>query len=166
MEDPAQNDLAAIAHLEQKHLEQRTAGEQLAETIVAAIGTLWFVGLQLALIAVWILLNLGAVPGFEPFDPFPFGVLALLIATESVFLALFILIGQNHGARRDAHRDHLHLQVSVLAEREATKMLRILTRLEQHLGITSEGDDESRRLREDTELAQLASDVEERLPDK
>ena len=163
MEDPAKQNLAAIARLEQAHLERRSTGEKLGEAIVGAIGTLWFVVLHAAVIAVWILLNVGAVPGVAPFDPFPFGILALLIATEGVLLAVFILIGQNRSTRQDAHRDHLHLQVSLLAEREATKMLQILSRVAQHLGVTQKVDDESERLGEDTELEQLSSDIEERL---
>lgn len=163
MEHPAKQNLAAIARLEEAHLERRTVGERVGEAIVGAIGTLWFVALQAALIVGWIVVNLGAVPAVEPFDPFPFGILALLIATEGVFLAVFILIGQNRGTRQDAHRDHLHLQVSLLAEREATKMLQILTRVAQHLGVAHEVDAESERLGEDTELEQLSSDVEERL---
>jgi uncharacterized membrane protein len=163
MEDPATQNLAAIARLEESHLERRTPGERLGEAIVGAIGTLWFVALQAALIAGWILLNIGAVPGLEPFDPFPFGILGLVVATEGVLLAVFILIGQNRGTRVDAHRDHLHLQVSLLAEREATKMLQILTRVAQRMGVAEEVDDESERLGEDTEVEQLASDVEERL---
>lgn len=163
MEDPAKQNLAAIARLEEAHLERRTVGERFGEAIVGAIGTMWFVGLQVALMVVWILLNAGAVPGFEPFDPFPFGILALIVSSECVFLAVFILIGQNRGTRQDAHRDHLHLQVSLLAEREATKMLQILTRVARHLGVAQEVDDESERLGEDTEVEQLSSDIEERL---
>jgi uncharacterized membrane protein len=52
----------------------------------------------------------------KAFDPFPFGILTLLLAAESVFLTIFVLISQNRMAREAERRSHLDLQVGMLAE--------------------------------------------------
>jgi len=56
----------------------------------------------------------------KAFDPFPFGILALVISSESVVLTIFVLISQNRMARQAEKRSHLDLQVGMLAEQELT----------------------------------------------
>jgi uncharacterized membrane protein len=72
----------------------------------------------LVLIAGWSLVNLHAIPGLKAFDPFPFGVLALVVSSESVFLTIFVLISQSRMARQSERRAHLDLQVGMLSEQE------------------------------------------------
>src|ERR1700722_18410617 len=90
---------------------------------------------HLLLILGWGLANLHVIPGLKGFDPFPFGVLALVVSTESVFLSIFVLISQGRMARQSERRAHLDLQVSMLSEQELTTILQMLQRLCQHLGV-------------------------------
>jgi hypothetical protein len=55
------------------------------------------------------LINLHVIPGLRAFDPFPFGVLALVVSSESVFLTIFVLISQGRMARQSERRSHLDL---------------------------------------------------------
>jgi Protein of unknown function (DUF1003) len=75
------------------------------------------------------------IPGLEPFDPFPFGVLALVVSSESVFLIIFVLISQGRMARQSERRSHLDLQVGMLSEQELTTILQMLQKLCQHMGV-------------------------------
>jgi uncharacterized membrane protein len=47
----------------------------------------------------------------------------LVIVVEAFFLSTFILMSQSRQSRRSDHWAHLHLQIGILAEQEATKML-------------------------------------------
>ncbi len=88
--NPTQN-IDAIAKLEHEALGRRTITERVSEVITSLVGNMGFLLAQLILISGWILVNLHAIPGLKAFDPFPFGVLALLVSSEGVFLTVFVL---------------------------------------------------------------------------
>jgi uncharacterized membrane protein len=83
--NPTQDNIEAIAKLEHDALGRRSASERVSDIITRLVGNMGFLAAQFILISSWALLNLGVIPGFKPFDPFPFGVLALVVAFESVF---------------------------------------------------------------------------------
>src|ERR1700730_8221263 len=127
--------IEAIARLEHEALHRRTTTERLSDAIVKFIGSIAFLLLQVLLVLTWHAINLNLVPGVKPFDPFPFGILALVISSESVLLTIFVLISQNRMMRQAERRSHLDLQVSMLAEQELTTMLEMQQKICQHMGV-------------------------------
>jgi uncharacterized membrane protein len=112
-------------------------------------------------------LNLQVIPGLKAFDPFPFGVLALIVSSEGVFLTVFVLISQSRMARQADRRSHLGLQVSMLSEQELTTILQMLQKLCQHIGVNVESSkQEVQSFTKTTEIHKLASELEDRLPEK
>ena len=103
---PTQYNIEAIAKLEEEALGRRTAAEHASDAIVKGIGSTPFLLLHILLVGIWSTLNLNLVPGVKAFDPFPFGILALLLGAESVFLTIFVLISQNRMAREAEKRYH------------------------------------------------------------
>ena len=166
--DPTRNNVETIARLEREALEHRTPGERVSDAVVRLVGTATAVALHLALFATWVAVNLGLLPGVTPFDPFPFGILTLIVSGEGVFLALFILISQNRMSRQADRRAHLSLQVSLLAEQELTLLLQLQQRVCERLGVPlpAEGPAaaETRGLTEKTNLEAVAEHLEDRLP--
>ena len=71
---------------------------RFGRTAVRLIGSLAFVNVQLALPGARIAWNLWG-PAAYRFDPFPFGVLTMIVSLEGVLLAAFILLAQNHLSR-------------------------------------------------------------------
>jgi uncharacterized membrane protein len=114
-DNPTQLNIAAIAKLEQEALGRRTRTERQSETLVRFIGS---PKLHVILVAAWIAATLNLIPGANPCDLFPFGILALFVSSESVFLTTFVLISQNRMARQAERRAHLDLQVGMLAAQE------------------------------------------------
>ncbi len=164
---PTQFNIAAIARLEEQALGRRTRTERQSDTIVRFIGSPKFLLLHVILVASWIVANLNLVPGVNPFDPFPFGILALFVSSESVFLTIFVLISQNRMARQAERRAHLDLQVGMLAEQELTMMLQMLQKLCQHSGIDMKFTTQQvQGFSETTDVQKLASELEEKLPDQ
>jgi uncharacterized membrane protein len=102
----------------------------------------------------------------KPFDPFPFGILALVISSESVLLTIFVLISQNRMARQADRRSHLDLQVGMLAEQELTAMLQMQHKICQRLGIEPASTaHELKNFSDATDVSKLASELEDKLPD-
>ena len=165
--NPTGFNIDAIAKLEHDALGRRTLTERVSDVIMKAVGNIWFLLAQLILICGWGLVNLHVIPGVKAFDPFPFGILALIVSFESVFLAIFVLISQSRMAHQSERRSHLDLQVGMLSEQELTTILQMLQKLCQHLGMNVEASkQEVQSFSKTTDVHKLASELEEKLPAK
>jgi uncharacterized membrane protein len=71
--------------------------------------TFWFI--------IWISLNT-FILGVYAFDPFPFGLLTMIVSLEAIFLACFVLISQNRQAQKDKVRADIEYEVNIKAELE------------------------------------------------
>lgn len=70
----------------------------MAGKITDFAGSMRFVYLHAVWFAVWIIANSGLpVVGLAivPWDPFPFGLLTLVVSLEAIFLSTFVMIAQN-----------------------------------------------------------------------
>jgi len=155
----------AIAKLERAALLERTLAERISDKITGFIGSMPFVILHILLFIFWAVINLNLIHGIAAFDPFPFGILTLIVSAEGVFITIFILIGQNRMSRQSDRRAHLDLQVNILSEQEMTMMLRMQKQLCQHLGVNSEiVEEEAEELMKETDVEDLVVELEEKLP--
>ena len=163
--NPTQYNIDAIAKLEHDALGRRTLTERVSDIITKLVGNTGFLLAQLILIVGWSLVNLHLIPGIKAFDPFPFGVLALLVSSEGVFLTVFVLISQSRMARQAERRSHLDLQVGMLSEQELTTILQMLQKLCQHMGVNVESSkQEVQSFSKTTDVHKLASELEDKLP--
>jgi uncharacterized membrane protein len=127
--------IKSIAHLEQEFLRQRPTVACLSDWITDIIGSpVFFVG-HLVCLAAWIVVNTVDVPDVPHFDPYPCPFLALGIAVEGVLFATFVLMSQKRQTHQADHWAHVDLQVNLLAEQEATKMLQLLQVICNRLGL-------------------------------
>ena len=91
----------SIVRQEEQALEQRSVAERFADAVGIFAGSLFFIGLHLALLTAWLLINNGKIPWIRPFDPYPFSLFAMIVAVEAVFLSSFILnAAESHDAPR------------------------------------------------------------------
>jgi uncharacterized membrane protein len=158
--DLAQQNVDTIARMEQAAQAQHSPLDRLIDTITRFIGSVPFVCLHLVGFTLWIGLNV-ALPRQHPFDPFLSHLLSLAVGMEAIILAAFILITQNRQQRLADRRAHLELQINMLAEQEATKMLAMLEAIQQHLGIGGH-DPEVAALKQATEPEKLMERIEVR----
>jgi uncharacterized membrane protein len=165
--NPTQYNIDAIAKLEHDALDRRTLTERASDVITKLVGNVGFLLAQLLLISGWCLVNLHVIPGLKAFDPFPFGVLALVVSSESVFLMTFVLISQSRMARQAERRSHLDLQVGMLSEQELTTVLQMLQKLCQHMGVNVDSSkQEVQSFSKTTDVHKLASELEDKLPEE
>jgi len=101
--------------------EESTTFERIADWIAWFSGSMIFLALNLLWFVVWIGVN--TLPlGLEHFDPFPFGLLTMIVSLEAIFLSCFVLISQNRQADKDRLRSDIEYEVNVKAELEVAHL--------------------------------------------
>jgi len=154
---------AAIAQLEKDLIAQRPMGARVGAAVARFVGTFKFVTLHAALIGFWIVWNRHGGP--LAFDPPPFNTLVLVLSTESIMLSTFVLMSQNEMNRAADRRQHLELQISLLAESEMTKLLGAVRRIGIQVGLpdVAEHDEEFRQMSRQTDVEGIAQVVDKHL---
>jgi CRP/FNR family transcriptional regulator, cyclic AMP receptor protein len=104
--------------------EHSTVVQRVADWLAWFSGSILFLFLHALWFGVWIVLNVGLVhvPGLSGFDPFPFGLLTMIVSLEAIFLATFVLISQNRQVEKDKVRGDIEYDVNVKAEMEVTEL--------------------------------------------
>jgi uncharacterized membrane protein len=104
--------------------------ERIADVIAAISASQAFVLIHVAWFGGWIILNmlLGSEKGF---DPFPFGLLTLIVSLEAIFLSIFVLISANRSAIKDRIRADADYQVNTKAQYEIMQLHAKMDRMEQ-----------------------------------
>jgi CRP/FNR family cyclic AMP-dependent transcriptional regulator len=108
-------------------------GERLSDFLTRVAGDIRFVYFNFFWFLTWIVLNTSIIPGVEPFDPFPFGLLTMIVSLEAIFLSLFVLISQNRGAAREKVRNDIEYEVNIKAELEIRDLHNRMEELQQIL---------------------------------
>ncbi len=103
-------------------LEERlTALQKIADWIAWFSGSMPFLMLNALWFLGWIAINTIDV-GLPRFDPYPFGLLTMIVSLEAIFLACFVLISQNRQADKDRVRSDVEYEVNVKAELEVAHL--------------------------------------------
>jgi uncharacterized membrane protein len=156
-----QRNIEAIAQLEQEFRQQRSRLDRGSDAISAFVGSIQFVIAHAVGLAAWVALNIGLV-WLRPFDPYPFVFLNLVLAVETVFLSTFVLMSQNRQNHQADRWAHLNLQLSMLSEQEATKMLQLLQQICDRLGLQQVARDrELREMVQTTQVEVLAEELDQ-----
>lgn len=148
-----------IRKMRQKADEQRGVQDRIADKITGFFGSMTFVWLHVAWFGFWILANLKVVPGIQAFDPFPFGLLTMIVSLEAIFLSTFVLISQNREAALASRKEAMDLSIDLLSEYEITRTLRLIRKIADKLEIEY-ADDELDDLCEETIPEALIDEVE------
>ena len=144
-----------IAQLDQAMRGERTATDRVADSIAAFCGSVTFVWVHVVWFCLWAIVN--TVPGIRHVDPFPFAFLTLVTSLEAIFLTTFVLISQNHQGRSAERRNHLDLQINLLAEQETSKTLTMLATIMRHMELSP--DLEAAALQEATSPEKLVEQI-------
>jgi uncharacterized membrane protein len=126
----------------------------------------WAAFLHLVWFVTWIVVNTGIVAGFDPFDPYPFNFLTMVVSLEAIFITLAVLNNQNRMTHQADKRAHLDLQVNLLAEQESTATLRLLQRVAKKVGVPSDEVDQVESLVQETDVADLVTEMDDALPEQ
>lgn len=142
---------------------RRTKSEKLADFLTAKFGTVVFLALNFVWFVTWILINTNMIPGITAFDPFPFGLLTMIVSLEAIGLAVIVLISQNREGRINQLREEIDLQLNTISEGELTKVLGLMAVLLEKQGVDIEGDPEIRRMLKPVDSAEILRQLEQEL---
>lgn len=139
---------------------ERQFADVVERFLTKSLGSIWFLGTSFVFIVGWIILNMGWLPIVEPFDPYPFGLLVIIVSFFSILLAIVVLINQNRQGRMADIRQRIDFEINVHAEHEITKILTMLDELHVKAGIVKI-DRELEKMKEKIDIAQIQEDIEQ-----
>jgi uncharacterized membrane protein len=160
---PTERNVEDIAELQRAEVRERPLTARLNLGITNTIGTFAFALLHSIALLTWCLWN-SYGPASLQFDPYPYGLLTMIVSMEGVILAIFVLITQNRMSAQSDERDHLNLQVDLLAEQEMTMVLRMLKRIADKLGIEPDTEEQqaTTELMRETDIYDLLEQMRRR----
>lgn len=144
----------------QKADSKRKPTEKAADFMTAIFGTVTFLVLNAVWFVAWILYNEFPLPGTVAFDPFPFGLLTMIVSLEAIFLSIVVLISQNRAAKVADLREEVDLQVDVITEEEITKMLGLVAQIAEKNGINVKDDKTLQFMLKPTNLEKIEQKLE------
>jgi uncharacterized membrane protein len=163
IEELTQRNVAIIAKMVKANAELRTKGDRLADKLAAWLGSWTFLLGQSVILVLWVALNIWV--WIKHWDPYPFILLNLLLSFQSAYAAPILMISQNRQAKLSERRNHLDLQINMLAEQETTEVLRLLRLLCEHTGVSLEKEGRGLAFEQETRPAdivrQIRGDIED-----
>jgi len=139
--------------------ETKKLSDKIADFLTNYFGTINFFSLNALFFLVWMLLNTGIFSGIPIFDPFPYGLLTMVVSLEAIFLSIFVLISQNRASEIAEIREEVDLVVNVRAEQEITKMLKMLDEIHHHLGLHVHNDQELKSMKQRMNLDEIRDEL-------
>ncbi len=140
-----ERNIETLLELRSQMERNRSPQDRVADLITRFSGSNVFLYCHIAWFGAWLALNLGWV-GTKAFDPYPFGLLTMIVSLEAIFLSTFVLISQNRMAAMSDERADLDLQINLLSEYEITKILKLTDAIADHLGLKQGKDSELKEL--------------------
>ncbi len=107
--------------------DKRTVVQKAADWISEFSGSIPFLMIHVVIFTLWIGLN--TFPGLTHFDPFPFGLLTMVVSLEAIILSVFVLLSQNRQVAKDRIRSDIEYEVNLKAELEIAHMHEKVDRL-------------------------------------
>ena len=126
----------ATRNINEEEEDNRTMVMKAADWISAFSGSIPFLAIHCVLFFLWVILNAGPLVGripFTGFDPFPFGLLTMVVSLEAIILSVFVLLSQNRQAARDKFRNDIEYDINLKAELEIAHMHEKVDHLEERV---------------------------------
>ena len=154
---------AIIKSFRAKMDAKRTQSEVFADWITKNSGTMMFFGFHILFFVIWVLINVGFFKNINPFDPYPFNFLTMVVSLEAIFLSIIVLLSQNRAARITDIREEVDMHVNTITEKEITKVLKLVTILLEKNGVDLKGDPELRKMVKDVSTDELEKALEKEI---
>lgn len=153
----------AFRAIKAEHAAHRTRMDMFSESLTRAASSAPFLIIHALGFALWIMWNTGYMPGAKVLDPYPFGMLTMVVSLEAIFLSIFVLMTQNKESAIAELREELTLQVNLRMEEEITKTLHLVAGLYTRLGHTLAEDPELEKMLEPLDPQEMERDLSEQI---
>ena len=152
----------AFRAIKAEHASNRSPMEVLADRMIGVASATPFLVIHAFLFVAWIYWNL-PFSGLPKFDPYPYGMLTLVVSLEAIFLSIFVLMTQSRESRIGELREELTLQVNLRMEEEITKTLHLVAGLYSRLNLQLADDPELRAMLEPLDPKRMEADLAEQI---
>lgn len=125
-------ELISIRHsqnINDLHEDKFSFGERIADRMADVAGSWTFIIIFLSVLTFWIILNAVQLLK-QPFDPFPFILLNLVLSCVAAIQAPVIMMSQNRQEKKDRLRAEQDYQINLKAEILVEEIIKRLKRLE------------------------------------
>ncbi len=153
-----ERNIRTIIHLRTKAARERSLQGRIADAITSFSGRMIFAYVHVVWFGIWIVLNTGRF-GVRVFDPFPYGLLTMIVSLEAIFLSTFVLISQNRLSEETERRADLDLHIGLLTEHELTRVLQMLDAIQDKLGIVDHENSELADLEMETKPEDVLAEI-------
>jgi uncharacterized membrane protein len=157
--DVIDRNISTLLRLREEQARRRPLQSFLADAITSFSGRMAFIYLHVVWFGAWIVINQGMVPGVARFDPYPYGLLTMVVSLEAIFLSTFVLISQNRLSQEADRRADLDLHIGLLTEHEVTRVLQMLDAIQTKLGIETTADLELLQLEMETRPEDVLAEI-------
>lgn len=171
-EDPSDEDNPRLCNVMERNIrtlyrlrreaeKKRGLQDRVADAITTFSGSMAFVYLHGIWFALWVVINSGhlRIVQIHPFDPFPYGLLTMLVSLEAIFLSTFVLVSQNRISEQTERQTELALQIGLITEHEVTRVLQMLDAIQDKLGIVNDEDSELAQLEQETRPEDVLEEI-------
>jgi uncharacterized membrane protein len=152
----------AFRAIKAEHASNRSPMEVLADRMIGVASATPFLVIHAFAFIAWIYWNL-PFSGLPKFDPYPYGMLTLVVSLEAIFLSIFVLMTQSRESRIGELREELTLQVNLRMEEEITKTLHLVAGLYARMNLTLAEDPELRAMLEPLDPKKMEADLAEQI---
>jgi uncharacterized membrane protein len=143
-----ERNIEALVERRKREEADYTGEERIAILISDFAGSMMFVYVHLAILGIWIAVNVLGLPGIPHFDP-SLAIVATVASLEAIFLSTFVLINQNRMSVASVKRADLDVQMSLLTEHELTRLLGLVSAIANRLNVRTHNDHELDELKQD-----------------
>ncbi|HEY0394228.1 MAG TPA: DUF1003 domain-containing protein [Candidatus Elarobacter sp.] len=160
--------IESIAELERKALAAASLQQRAIERFTMAIGRPRSIAIILALVVAWVLLNAALrASGRAELDPPPYFWLDTVMGLAALLMTILILTTENRITQFEEQRSRLHLQISMLAERKAAKIIQLIEELRYDMPqVANRVDREAEALTLPANPHEVAEELEKRTPNR
>jgi uncharacterized membrane protein len=152
----------AFRAIKAEHASSRSPMEVLADRMIGVASATPFLIIHAIIFIAWLFWN-SPISGLPKFDPYPYGMLTLVVSLEAIFLSIFVLMTQSRESRIGELREELTLQVNLRMEEEITKTLHLVAGLYSRLNLQLAEDPELRAMLEPLDPKKMEADLAEQI---
>ena len=110
----------AVRAVKARFAAELTPVERISNRLTIIAGSTPFLLIHVVWFAAWVGWN--ELAGKRAFDPFPFGLLTMVVSLEAIILSVFVLLSQNRQAAKERIRGDIEYEVNIKAEMEVAHL--------------------------------------------
>lgn len=152
----------AFRAIKARHSGEHTRMQIIADWLTRLASSTGFFVTHVFAFGIWIAWNT-SITSLPKFDPFPFGLLTMIVSLEAIFLSIFVLMSQGRESAIGELREELTLQVNLRIEEEVTKTLHLVAGLYTRMGHTLGNDPELQEMLRPLDASQMEKEVTDQI---